>query len=198
MEFPEVFWDATLSYFGAALPGGQESRGAASIFWNLLSLTGAKQLTALIAGSAAYASENAADAELTEQALSVLRTLFGADNVPDPVGVSITRWMSDDDSKGRGSRPAHLRPGIMLLPACLPRFSTEAYLSLAKAFSNLHTHSKSRQHISTAFGGSSRSARLVFNGCISLCAQKRVDLLLPKVILLIIAKKVALRWLYPI
>ena len=58
LEFPEMFWDNSLSYFGAALPGGPPSRGAASMFWNLRALTAANQLTAPgVGGAAAYAGE---------------------------------------------------------------------------------------------------------------------------------------------
>ena len=99
MEFSEVFWDNSLSYFGAALPGGAANRGAACIFWNLQPLTGRNQLTALVSGSSAYAGETAAEEELKLMALKVLRTLF-TEGVPDPIGVSVTRWMSEDYSKG--------------------------------------------------------------------------------------------------
>ena len=104
LEFPEVFWDNRLSYFGAALPGGAAQRGAACIFWNLHPLTGSNQLTALVSGESAYSGETAAEEELTLMAMKVLRTLF-KENVPDPIGVSVSRWMSDNYSKGSKKVP---------------------------------------------------------------------------------------------
>jgi len=98
LEFPEVFWDDRLSYFGAALPGGPAGRGAACIFWNLHPLTDARQLTALVSGDSAYRGEGEADERLRDMAVGVLRTLFA--EVPDPSGVSVTRWMADEYSKG--------------------------------------------------------------------------------------------------
>ena len=100
LEFPTVFWDNSLSYFGAALPGGAEKRGAACIFWNLHPLTGCNQLTALVSGSSAYAGETASVSELTDMALKVLRVLFG-DKVPELVGATVTRWMSEKYSRGK-------------------------------------------------------------------------------------------------
>lgn len=101
LEFPEVFWDDNLSYFGAALPGGPAGRGAACIFWNLHPLTGSPQLTALVSGDAAYRGEGERDEQLRDMAVGVLRTVFGEGNVPDPTGVSVTRWLSDEYSRGK-------------------------------------------------------------------------------------------------
>lgn len=100
MEFPSVFWDASLSYFGAALPGGPEARGAAFMFWNLQPLTAANQLTALVSGAASFRGESLPREMLIEDALRVLRTLFGEDKVPKPLGVTVTAWMSEEFSKG--------------------------------------------------------------------------------------------------
>ena len=94
-----MFWDNSLSYFGAALPGGAAQRGAACIFWNLQPLTGRNQLTALVSGASAYSGETAAEEELNAMAMKVLRTLF-KESVPDPIGVAVTRWLSEDYSKG--------------------------------------------------------------------------------------------------
>ena len=104
-----MFWDDSLSYFGAALPGGPASRGAASMFWNLRRLTAANQLTALVSGAAAYAGEEAAEEKLRDDALKVLRTLFGEEAVQQPAGVVATRWLKEEFSKGapsHGSMPA--------------------------------------------------------------------------------------------
>lgn len=98
LEFPHVFWDNSLSYFGAALPGGAIKRGAACIFWNLHPLTGRNQLTALVSGAAAYAGETASEHELQRTAMTVLETLFN--EVPEPTGVVATRWMTEKYSRG--------------------------------------------------------------------------------------------------
>ena len=99
-----MFWDDSLSYFGAALPGGPPSRGAASMFWNLRRLTAANQLTALVSGAAAYVGEEAAEEKLRDDALKVLRKLFGEAAVPQPAGVVATRWLKEEFSKGASIR----------------------------------------------------------------------------------------------
>lgn len=61
LEFPEVFWEPQLSYFGAALPSEEAERGAGFMYWNLFPVTGRKQLIALMSGEAAYQGEDLPD-----------------------------------------------------------------------------------------------------------------------------------------
>ena len=53
LEFPAVFWDDSVDFFGAALDGGMQGRGRCFMFWNLHRFTGHPQLTALLSGDAA-------------------------------------------------------------------------------------------------------------------------------------------------
>ena len=64
LEFPEVFWDNDVSFFGAALPGGDAQRGRAFMFWNIYPVTGRKQLIALLSGEAAYQGEDEPEDQL--------------------------------------------------------------------------------------------------------------------------------------
>lgn len=53
MEFPEAFWEASVDYFGAAVPGGPAARGRCFMFWNLQRFAQKPILTAVVAGEAA-------------------------------------------------------------------------------------------------------------------------------------------------
>ena len=53
MEFPEAFWEGSVDYFGAAVPGGTAARGRCFMFWNLQRFAQKPILTAVVAGAAA-------------------------------------------------------------------------------------------------------------------------------------------------
>ena len=53
MEFPEAFWEGSVDYFGAAVPGGAAARGRCFMFWNLQRFAQKPILTAVVAGAAA-------------------------------------------------------------------------------------------------------------------------------------------------
>lgn len=53
MEFPEAFWEGSVDYFGAAVPGGPAARGRCFMFWNLQRFAQKPILTAVVAGEAA-------------------------------------------------------------------------------------------------------------------------------------------------
>jgi len=52
------------------------------------------------AGSAARAVEDLAEDRVAARALAVLRRIYGSGNVPEPVGVALTRWGRDPFSYG--------------------------------------------------------------------------------------------------
>lgn len=56
MEFPEPFWEGSVDYFGAAVPGDQAARGRCFMFWNLQRFAQKPILTAVVAGAAAEVS----------------------------------------------------------------------------------------------------------------------------------------------
>ncbi len=53
LQFPSLFWDDSVDYFGAAPDGGPERRGLCSTFWNLHRWSGQPLLTGLLSGLSA-------------------------------------------------------------------------------------------------------------------------------------------------
>jgi hypothetical protein len=53
LQFPEVFWDSSVDFFGAAIDGGPAARGRCFMFWNLHRFSGVPILTSLVSGAAA-------------------------------------------------------------------------------------------------------------------------------------------------
>ncbi|RZC66572.1 hypothetical protein C5167_010267 [Papaver somniferum] len=99
LEFPEVFWDDSVDYFGAtAEETGQ--RGQCFMFWNVKKTAGAPILIALVVGQAAIDGQSVSSSYHVGHALSVLRKLFGEALVPDPVASVVTNWGNDPFSRG--------------------------------------------------------------------------------------------------
>lgn len=72
MQFPEVFWDSSVDYFGITQPPGEDTRGRCFMFWNLGRFNnGAPLLAALVSGRAARAAEDAGTEELQQHMLQV-------------------------------------------------------------------------------------------------------------------------------
>ncbi|KAK9805594.1 hypothetical protein WJX72_006757 [[Myrmecia] bisecta] len=99
MEFPRAFWDESADFFGAALGGGPAARGLCFMFWNFQRFCGQPILAALVSGAAAEASETSTDQQMQESAMAVLRRLHG-ESIPDPKACIVTRWTSDEYSRG--------------------------------------------------------------------------------------------------
>ncbi|KAI5065944.1 hypothetical protein GOP47_0018568 [Adiantum capillus-veneris] len=99
MEFPKCFWDESVDSFGCTteLTG---TRRRCSFFRNLKPIVGFPILTTSIVGEAAVEDEQKEGPEVVEQALSVLRRLFGETAVPQPTAFQVTRWGSDPHSRG--------------------------------------------------------------------------------------------------
>lgn len=53
LQFPSVFWDEAVDYFGAAPEGGPAARGRCSTFWNLRRWAGQPILIGLLSGLSA-------------------------------------------------------------------------------------------------------------------------------------------------
>lgn len=53
LQFPSLFWDDSVDYFGAAPDGGPQRRGLCSTFWNLHRWSGQPLLTGLLSGLSA-------------------------------------------------------------------------------------------------------------------------------------------------
>ncbi|KAK6131260.1 hypothetical protein DH2020_034995 [Rehmannia glutinosa] len=100
LEFPEVFWDDTIDYFGATAED-RDQRGRCFMFWNVKKTVGAPVLIALVVGKAAIDDgQNICSSDNVSHALLVLRKLFGEDKVSDPVAAVVTDWGRDPYSYG--------------------------------------------------------------------------------------------------
>ncbi|GAB4839444.1 hypothetical protein Ancab_028966 [Ancistrocladus abbreviatus] len=99
LEFPEVFWDDTVDYFGAT---AEETvhRGRCFMFWNVRKTVGAPVLIALVVGKAAIDGQHMSSSDHVNHALTVLRKLFGEASVPNPVASVVTDWGRDPFSYG--------------------------------------------------------------------------------------------------
>ncbi|XP_074344200.1 lysine-specific histone demethylase 1 homolog 3-like isoform X2 [Apium graveolens] len=99
LEFPEVFWDDSVDYFGATAEE-TDKRGHCFMFWNVRKTVGAPVLIALVVGRAALDGQDRSSSEHVNHALVVLRKLFGVAVVPDPVASVVTDWGRDPYSYG--------------------------------------------------------------------------------------------------
>ncbi|XVF73864.1 hypothetical protein PTKIN_Ptkin13bG0015700 [Pterospermum kingtungense] len=99
LEFPEVFWDDTVDYFGVTAEE-TDNRGHCFMFWNVRKTVGAPILIALVAGKAAIDGQNMSSSDHVKHAVIVLRKLFGEASVPDPVASVVTDWGRDPFSYG--------------------------------------------------------------------------------------------------
>ncbi|KJR84875.1 lysine-specific histone demethylase 1 [Sporothrix schenckii 1099-18] len=110
LTFRQPFWDTERDIFGVlrepanrySLDQRQYSqrRGRMFQWFNISRTTGIPCLVALMAGDAAFDTEKASNDELVSEATSVLRCVFGAKNVPEPIEAVVTRWASDKFSRG--------------------------------------------------------------------------------------------------
>ncbi|CAN6463685.1 unnamed protein product [Victoria cruziana] len=99
LEFPAVFWDDSVDYFGATAEK-TDNRGQCFMFWNVRKTVGAPVLIALVVGKAAIDGQNESASYHVKHAVLVLRKLFGEASVPDPVASVVTNWGQDPFSRG--------------------------------------------------------------------------------------------------
>ncbi|KAL4273544.1 hypothetical protein GQ457_13G019620 [Hibiscus cannabinus] len=99
LEFPEVFWDDSVDYFGVTAEE-TDSRGHCFMFWNVRKTVGAPVLIALVAGKAAIDGQSMNSLDHVNHAVIILRKLFGEASVPDPVASVVTDWGRDPFSYG--------------------------------------------------------------------------------------------------
>ncbi|KAK1422263.1 hypothetical protein QVD17_25253 [Tagetes erecta] len=99
LEFPEVFWDDSVDYFGATAEE-TDSRGWCFMFWNVKKTVNAPVLIALVVGKAAISNQDLTPSDHVNHALAVLRKLFGEGVVQDPVASVVTDWGRDPFSYG--------------------------------------------------------------------------------------------------
>ncbi|KAG2539769.1 lysine-specific histone demethylase 1 homolog 3-like [Panicum virgatum] len=99
LEFPEVFWDDNVDYFGATAEE-TDLRGQCFMFWNLRKTVGAPVLISLLVGQAAIDGQGISSDVHVNNAMVVLRKLFRDASVPDPVASVVTNWGLDPFSRG--------------------------------------------------------------------------------------------------
>uniref|UniRef100_A0A7N0V2Y8 SWIRM domain-containing protein n=1 Tax=Kalanchoe fedtschenkoi TaxID=63787 RepID=A0A7N0V2Y8_KALFE len=99
LEFPKVFWDDSVDYFGATAEETSQ-RGQCFMFWNLKKTVGAPVLIALLVGEAALKGQSLNSIDHVNHAVGTLRKLFGEDTVPNPVASVVTDWGRDPFSFG--------------------------------------------------------------------------------------------------
>jgi monoamine oxidase len=99
LEFPTVFWDDAVDYFGATAEE-RSKRGHCFMFWNVKKTVGAPVLIALVVGKAAIDGQSLSSSDHVNHALKVLRKLFGEASVPDPLAYVVTDWGRDPYSFG--------------------------------------------------------------------------------------------------
>jgi len=79
---------------------GEAHRGAFYMFWSLDRCAGKPVLVGLNAGVSSYRMDWTEHSSAVNQALGVLREIFGSETVPDPVNTHVTRWSRDPFSLG--------------------------------------------------------------------------------------------------
>lgn len=135
LVYNEPFWDQSRDIFGMLRnPPNRFSleqkeyfsrRGRFFQWFNCSDTTGLPTLLALMAGQAAFDTEQATNEALIAEATEVLRTIFGAAVVPDPVEAVVTRWKHDPFARGSYSYTG-------------PNFKPDDYELMAKPIGNLY------------------------------------------------------------
>lgn len=95
--FDRIFWDQSDSNLFGHIGQTTGSRGELFLFFNIYK---SPVLMALIAGEAANVMENVSDDVIVGRCLTVLKSIYGASNVPTPKETLVTRWRADPWSKG--------------------------------------------------------------------------------------------------
>ena len=109
LVYSEPFWDEDRDIFGVLRnPPSRFSlnqkeysgcRGRFFQWFNVSNTTGLPCLIGLMAGDAAFSTEQTCNDDLVAEATEVLRNVFGR-GVPDPVEAIVTRWASDKFARG--------------------------------------------------------------------------------------------------
>jgi monoamine oxidase len=133
LVYKEPFWDERRDIFGTLRnPSNRFSldqtdyfsqRGRFFQWFNCTKTSGVPTLLALMAGDAAFHTENAPNEELIEEATKVLKSVFGQ-AVPNPIEAVVTRWGQDQFARGSYSYTG-------------PNFKPEDYEVMAKPIENL-------------------------------------------------------------
>ncbi|KAG0223811.1 hypothetical protein BGW42_005524 [Actinomortierella wolfii] len=125
LVFPEYFWDKAVELFGSVRKAAsspessgtkvshgstrtpyrraayESSRGKFYMFWNCISVSGLPTLVTLLAGHAAYESEETDKETLVREAVETLERIYpDIKPLPRPVHTIVTRWSADEFARG--------------------------------------------------------------------------------------------------
>jgi len=103
LKFDEPFWDIETQYFGITT----EPKGRWNYWLSYRTFSDENILLGLSVGDYALKADQMSDAEMVEDALAVLRTVW-EDDVTEPIDVLATHWSTDPFTLGAYSFP---RPG---------------------------------------------------------------------------------------
>lgn len=95
LEFPRVFWDASIQVVGYDSP----RRGRWMSWYDYSAVTGAAILLGFCAPPAAAELEQLDDEALVADAMQTLRVIYGED-IPEPTAWAATRWGQDPFARG--------------------------------------------------------------------------------------------------
>jgi monoamine oxidase len=107
LYFPQIFWDKKHDIFRYI----SSKKGEWSEWLNFYKYIRKPVLVGFNAGVYAMDLESLNDMEIIQEAMRVLRTIYGK-NIPNPINYLITRWQSDPFSRGSYSC---LPPGASIL-----------------------------------------------------------------------------------
>jgi len=102
-KFDSAFWNPEVQYFGIAT----EPKGRWNLWLNYKTFCQENILLGLSVGAYAQIADRMSDSEKYEDALSVLRTVWGAE-VPRPLKMISTNWSGDKHTFGAYSFPTKL------------------------------------------------------------------------------------------
>ena len=100
LRFPNVFWDDT-----NIISWQSDQKGAWANWFNLSRVLHKPILCSLYGADVARHIEGMSEAEAVQEAMSVLRKIYGSD-IPAPTAQRMTRWASDPYARGSYSYPA--------------------------------------------------------------------------------------------
>ncbi|MBE7180701.1 MAG: FAD-dependent oxidoreductase [Terriglobus roseus] len=108
--YEKPFWEESRDMFGLLNDPKQQNslnqkdysarRGRFYLFWNIIKTSGRPTLVALMAGDAAYQTEEDDNASLVDEVTKQLEKMFPTKDVPRPTEAIITRWRKDPFSCG--------------------------------------------------------------------------------------------------
>ena len=100
LKFDKVFWNTDVQYFGIAT----EPKGRWNLWLNYRTFSEHNILLVLSVGAYAAVADKMSASEITKDALSVLKSVWGKD-VSKPSNMLYTNWSQDEDAFGAYSYP---------------------------------------------------------------------------------------------